>query len=89
MEEVGRVQRGPKGSLKPFQRVWLSRNLIRELLQEICRGSTGCSRISTGCSIIFYRMFRKVDFRGWMEEKWWESENRGWIMMLRGLGHGT
>jgi len=33
-------------------------------------------------------MFQKEDFGGLMEERWWESGNGGWIMMLRGLGPG-
>lgn len=55
LEKVGMVQRGSKESLTLFQRVSQSlvakKNLVCKLLQEVCRGSTGCFRN-------FYRMFR-------------------------------
>ena len=55
LEQAGKVQRGSKGFLTPFHRVSQSlaaKNRVYELLQEVCRGSTGCFRISTGCSVI-------------------------------------
>ena len=62
MEEVRKVQRGPKGSLTPFQRV--SQSLYRksagvlqdvlEFLQDVCN---------------FLQVVQKWDFGGWMDEE--------------------
>lgn len=41
--------RGPQHPPIEYHQVLLSRNLIREPLQEVCRGSTGCLRFSTRC----------------------------------------
>jgi hypothetical protein len=64
--KVGKVREGPKGSLASFHRVSQSSgcscNRVYELLQEVCRGSTGCSVISTGCSVILLQDVYEMDF---------------------------
>ena len=61
-ERLGRLREGQRGPFHPskeFHKVWMPSNRVHELLQEVCRGSTGCfrhfyrkSRISTGSSVI-------------------------------------
>ena len=54
---LGRVEEGLRGPYHPsiwFHNDRISRNHFRELLQEVYRGSTGCTVASTGC---FYKMF--------------------------------
>ena len=64
---LGRLEeclRGPYHPSREFHIVWLSRNRFRELLREVCRGSTGCSVLSTRCSKMgFWRVDgeRKVE----------------------------
>ena len=63
---LGRFREGlrvPQHPSREFHSVWLSRNLIRELLQEVCR-------CSIGCSVIFYKMFRN----GILEDGWREKD---------------
>jgi len=76
-ERLERLREGLRGPLHPSiesHKVWLPRNHVYELLQEVCRGFTGCFRN-------FYRKFRsstgslevlqdvsQLDF--WMMGKW-------------------
>ena len=74
MEEVGKVQRGPKGSLTPFQRV--SQSLA-------IKKPHSCA--STGSLQGFYRMFWDFYrmFRNGIFEDGWRKEDEGVGMEVR------
>ena len=67
--KVGKVQRGSKGSLTPFQRVSQSLAARKPCLwasKGSLQGFYRMFRVSTGCSVILLQDVSKWDVWGWM-----------------------
>ena len=80
LQKVGKVWRGPKRSLAPFQRVSQSLAIKKPLSWASTRSLQGFYKMF--CN--FYRMFQKEDFGGWMERERWRGEYGGRIRVWGG-----
>ena len=75
LQEVGKVRRGPKGYLAPFQRV----SQWSDLKKPLSWASTGSLQEFYTMYCGFYRMFRNGIFEdGWLMEDAWMVMEVGW-----------
>ena len=72
MQEVGKVRRGPKGSLAPFQR-FTEFGYQETAFLRFYRKSAGVLHDV----LYFLQDVQKGDFGGWMERERWRSDYGG------------